>query len=54
MQPINNIMIDHAVKIAQDVKADALLVCIDVIRDIAALPEEIKKAGSVGGYNRRP
>jgi len=47
MQPINNIMIDHAVKIAQDVKADALLVCIDVIKDIAALPEEIKKAVGV-------
>ncbi len=40
-------MIDHAVKIAQDVKADALLVCIDVIKDIAALPEEIKKAVGV-------
>ena len=47
MQPINNIMIDHAVKIAKDVKADALLVCIDVIKDIAALPEEIKKAVGV-------
>lgn len=47
MQSINNIMIDHAVKIAQDVQADALLVCIDVIKDIAALPEEIKKAVGV-------
>jgi len=47
MQPINNIMIDHAVKIAQDVQADALLVCIDVLKDIAALPEEIKKAVGV-------
>ena len=40
-------MIDHAVKIAQDVQADALLVCIDVLKDIAALPEEIKKAVGV-------
>ncbi len=47
MQSINNIMIDHAVKIAQDVQADALLVCIDVLKDIAALPEEIKKAVGV-------
>ncbi|MEN6375451.1 MAG: diadenylate cyclase [Smithella sp.] len=47
MQSINNIMIDHAVKIAQDVQADALLVCIDVMKDIAALPEEIKKAVGV-------
>ncbi|NTW78298.1 MAG: hypothetical protein HGB33_11115, partial [Syntrophaceae bacterium] len=47
MQSINNIMIDHAIKIAQDVQADALLVCIDVIKDIAALPEEIKKAVGV-------
>ncbi len=47
MQSINNTMIDHAVKIAQDVQADALLVCIDVIKDIAALPEEIKKAVGV-------
>ena len=37
-------MIEHAIKIAHEVEADALLVCVDVIKDIAALPEEIKKA----------
>ena len=43
MQSINQIMIDYSIKIAQQVGADALLVCIDVMKDIAALPEEIKK-----------
>jgi diadenylate cyclase len=44
MQSINQVMIDHSIKIAQEVRADSLLVCIDVMKDIAALPEEIKKA----------
>jgi len=44
MQSINKVMIDYSVKIIQEVKADALLVCIDVTKDIAALPEETKKA----------
>lgn len=44
MPSINNIMIDYAIKIAHDSEADALLVCVDVTNDIAALPEEIKKA----------
>lgn len=44
MQSINKVMIDHAVKIARDVEADALLVCIDVMKDIDALPEDLKKA----------
>ncbi len=43
MQSINKVMIDYSIKIAQDVQADALLVCIDVMNDIAVLPEEIKK-----------
>jgi diadenylate cyclase len=43
MQSINKVMIDYSIKIAQEVKADSLLVCIDVMKDIAALPEEIKK-----------
>jgi DNA integrity scanning protein DisA with diadenylate cyclase activity len=44
MQSINKVMIDYSIKIAQEVQADALLVCIDVMNDIAVLPEEIKKA----------
>jgi len=47
MQSINKVMIDHSIKIIQEVKADALLVCIDVAKDIAALPEEIKKAFNI-------
>ena len=44
MRSINETMIEHAVKIAHEIKADSLLVCVDVINDITALPEEIKKA----------
>jgi diadenylate cyclase len=44
MQSINKVMIEYAIKIAHEVEPDALLVCVDVTKDIAALPEEIKKA----------
>jgi len=44
MQSINKVMIDYSINIAREVGADALLVCIDVMKDIAALPEEIKEA----------
>jgi predicted deacylase len=44
MQSINKTMIEYAIKIAHEVEADALLFCVDVTKDIAALPEEIKKA----------
>jgi diadenylate cyclase len=44
MQSLNELMIDHSVNIAREVNADALLVCIDVMNDIHALPEEIKKS----------
>jgi len=37
-------MIEHVIKIASEIKADALLVCVDVINDITSLPEEVKKA----------
>jgi hypothetical protein len=37
-------MIEYAIKIAHEVKADALLFCVDVTKDIDALPEDIKKA----------
>jgi DNA integrity scanning protein DisA with diadenylate cyclase activity len=36
-------MIEHAIKIAYAVKADSLLVCVDIIRDITAIAEEMKK-----------
>lgn len=44
MKSINKTIIEYAIKIAQKVEADSLLVCVDVTKDIAALPEEIKKA----------
>ena len=44
MQSINKTMIEYAIRIAHEVKADALLFCVDVTKDIDALPEDIKKA----------
>jgi DNA integrity scanning protein DisA with diadenylate cyclase activity len=44
MQSINKVMMDYSIKIAHEVQADSLLVCVDIMNDIAALPEEIKKA----------
>ena len=44
MNSINKTMTDYAIKIASDVQADALLVCVNVMRDIGALPLEIKDA----------
>ena len=43
MQSVNKVMINYSIKIAREVQADALLVCVDVMKDIADLPEEIKK-----------
>ncbi|HUN55182.1 MAG TPA: diadenylate cyclase [Smithella sp.] len=43
MKSINKTMIEHAVKIAHEMKADALLVCIDVMNDMTAVPDEMKK-----------
>ena len=44
MKSINKTMIEHVIKIANEIKADALLVCVDVINDITSLPEEVKTA----------
>jgi diadenylate cyclase len=43
MKSINKTMIEHAIEIAHEIKADSLLVCVDVISDITDLLEEIKK-----------
>ena len=43
MNSINKTMIEHAIKIAHEIEAESLLVCVDVINDITALPEEIRK-----------
>lgn len=47
MKSINKTMIEHAIKIARAVKADAFLVCVDISPDIATLSEEIKKITGV-------
>lgn len=43
MRSINKTMIEHAIKIAHEIKADSLLVCVDVINDISLVMDEIKK-----------
>lgn len=43
MKAINKTMIDHAVKIAREIKANALLVCADVVSDVSPMLDEIKK-----------
>ncbi len=43
MKTINKTMIDHAVKIAREIKANALLVCADVVSDVSPIMDEIKK-----------
>ncbi len=47
MQSVNKVMIDYSMKVARELKANSLLVCIDVMREIEALPEEIKKETGV-------
>jgi len=44
MQLINKIMIDSALKIAGQINADALLICVDLAEDMTLLPEELKTA----------
>ncbi len=43
MKSINKTMIEHAVKIAHEIKANAFLVCVDVINDTSLIMDEIKK-----------
>ncbi|HPN86600.1 MAG TPA: diadenylate cyclase [Smithella sp.] len=43
MKTINKTMIDHAVKIAREIKANALLVCADVVSDVSLIMDEIEK-----------
>jgi len=43
MKSINTSMVENAVKIAHDIKANALLVCVDVIDDVSQVLDEIKK-----------
>ena len=43
MKSINKIMIEHALKIADEVKANTFLVSVDVINDTSLIIDEIKK-----------
>ena len=47
MKSISKTMVEHATKIAREVKADAFLVCVDINEEIIALAEEIKKNAAV-------
>lgn len=44
MKSINKTMIESAVKLARDVKAGCVLICVDVKSELAELPEEMKKS----------
>ncbi len=43
MKSLNKTMIEHAARIAHDIKANALLVCVDVMSDVSLVMDEIKK-----------
>ncbi|HRS97796.1 MAG TPA: hypothetical protein P5040_06390, partial [Smithella sp.] len=43
MKSINKTMLDHAIKITHEIKADALMVCVDVMQDINLLMDEVRK-----------
>jgi DNA integrity scanning protein DisA with diadenylate cyclase activity len=42
MKSVNKTMIESAIKLAGDVKAESLLVCVDVFNEISELPDDIK------------
>jgi DNA integrity scanning protein DisA with diadenylate cyclase activity len=43
MKSINKTMLEHAIKITHEIKADALMVCVDVMQDINLLMDEVRK-----------
>ncbi|MDD4357528.1 MAG: diadenylate cyclase [Smithellaceae bacterium] len=44
MKSVNRVMIESAVKMAKDVKAGIVLLCVDVKNEFMELPEDIKKS----------
>ncbi len=44
MKSVNKTMIESAIKLAKEVKADCVLVCVDAKSELAELPEDIKTA----------
>ncbi|MGB5219134.1 MAG: diadenylate cyclase [Smithella sp.] len=43
MRTVNKIMIEHAFKIAHEINANSLMVCVDVVNDPTLIADEIKK-----------
>ena len=43
MKSVNKTMIESAIKLAGDVKAGCVLVCVDIRNELADLPDDIKK-----------
>ena len=44
MKSVNKTMIESAIKLARDVNAGLVLICVDVGSELADLPEEVKKS----------
>lgn len=44
MKSVNKTMIESAIKLAKEVKAGCVLVCVDVRNEIADLPEDVKQS----------
>ena len=44
MKSVNKTMIESAIKLAKEVKAGCVLVCVDVKSELAELPEDIKNS----------
>ena len=44
MKSVNKTMIESAIKLAKEVKAGCVLVCVDVRNEIAYLPEDVQKS----------
>jgi len=42
MKSINKTMVESAVKLAREVKASYLLICVDVLSELSELPEDVK------------
>ena len=42
MKSVNKTMIESAIKLAREVKAGCVLVCVDVKSELAELPEDVK------------
>lgn len=53
MKSVNRVMIESAVKMARDVKAGIVLLCADVKKEFAELPEDVKNPSILFWSHRR-